>query len=318
MTEEERYDRLTEIFSPTFRHQLHELRKTNKRLVHYTTAENAVRIIQNEEVWLRSTRTMNDYSEIQHGYDCMVEALNNEHGSVFRQELDKLLPGVFEEAATQAENWAQTIRLNSYITCLSVHCNDEDEDGRLSMWRAYGGTTSVALVLNNKAFVGSTMELGAFSSGVDYISAPGLTARMRMLGDGLKEHSEFLGSCEKPQLIQALFMMFAATMLCTKHPGFAEELEWRVFHIPGLYGPGRLVRSVECIRGIPQLIYKVPLKNFDGVDPIGNAIPDLLDRVIIGPTEYPWVIREALVALLEDKQVANASDKVWVSGIPLR
>jgi len=318
LTDEERYERLTGIFAPYFQAQVNDLRTNNKRLVHYTNAENAMRIIAGEEVWLRSTRTMNDYSEIQHGYESLVEAVNSEPGAVFKQELEKLFPGLYDDAAKQADSWAQVIRNNSYITCLSVHRDDEDEDGRLSMWRAYGGANSVALVLNNKAFVGSTMELGAFSSAVHYMSATGLTAHVRMIGEGLREHSECLATCDKAEISQTLFTMFAATMLCTKHPGFAEEEEWRVFHIPQLYDQGRLVKSVECVRGVPQVVFKVPLKDFDGVPPIGNAIPDLLNRVIIGPTEYPYVIYEALVALLEQKGVQDAGKKVWVSGIPLR
>src|ERR1700756_4074915 len=39
-------------------------------------------------------------------------------------------------------------RLNTYIACVSEHLDSEDQNGRLSMWRAFGGTgTRVGIVL---------------------------------------------------------------------------------------------------------------------------------------------------------------------------
>jgi len=43
--------------------------KDGARLVHYTSAENAYRIISGKQVWLRNAHLMNDYSEMQHGLE---------------------------------------------------------------------------------------------------------------------------------------------------------------------------------------------------------------------------------------------------------
>ena len=42
---------------------------------------------------------------------------------------------------------------DTYLTSISEHRNKEDTFGRLSMWRAYGETTGVALVMNNSPFL---------------------------------------------------------------------------------------------------------------------------------------------------------------------
>jgi hypothetical protein len=43
----------------------------------------------------------------------------------------------------------------TYLACLSEH-QDEDEHGRLPMWRAYGATTGIALVINAAPVIGPT------------------------------------------------------------------------------------------------------------------------------------------------------------------
>ena len=48
----------------------------------------------------------------------------------------------------------------------------------------------------------------------------------------------------------------------------------------------RLEQDVKIINGVPQIIYKIPLFNAleEGLD--GIEIPQILDRIIIGPSEY--------------------------------
>ena len=45
---------------------------------------------------------------------------------------------------------------------------------------------------------------------------------------------------------------------------------------------------------------------------------ELVNRVIIGPSRFPYVLADAFVALLEAAGVTDAGDKVFVSDIPLR
>jgi hypothetical protein len=47
-------------------------------------------------------------------------------------------------------------------------------------------------------------------------------------------------------------------------------------------------------------------------------IPSLINRIIIGPTQYPWAMWKAFVTLLSEAGVENAASKVFTSDIPLR
>ena len=102
--------------------------------------------------------------------------------------------------------------------------------------------------------------------------------------------------------------MFQFAAICTKHPGFSEEQEWRAIYLPKLGEPSHLKMEIRSISGVPQLIYKIPLRN----------IPGLFNRLIIGPTQYPGALRDAFVELLTKAGVEKAAEKVFVSHIPLR
>ena len=44
----------------------------------------------------------------------------------------------------------------------------------------------------------------------------------------------------------------------------------------------------------------------------------IFDRLIIGPSPYPWVMYQAFVAALAEIGVPDASNRVFVSDIPIR
>jgi len=46
--------------------------------------------------------------------------------------------------------------------------------------------------------------------------------------------------------------------------------------------------------------------------------PQVFDRLIVGPTPYPWPIYGAFVEALNANGVPNADERVFVSNIPIR
>ena len=76
-----------------------------------------------------------------------------------------------------------------------------------------------------------------------------------------------------------------------------------------------LTKSVEVISGIPQPVYSIPLRSFEGYD---ISIASILDRIIIGPSNFPGALLEAFWHELEASGVPDAKQKVFVSDIPLR
>ena len=132
----------TRIFHPYAVKQIEEFSSRGYvRFVYYTSAETAFRILDTKRIWMRNVTCMSDYSEVQHGFNILNGILSKpENRRAFNEALDCCAPGCGEEAISAFNSWWADIRFNNYITCISEHDDSEDQHGRLSMWRAYGGS----------------------------------------------------------------------------------------------------------------------------------------------------------------------------------
>jgi hypothetical protein len=141
--------KLEGIFMPHARKQRHELYGSDPdpRFVHYTSAENALSIIRTKRLWMRSTVCMNDYREVQHGWDILAKFFK-ENIERFCSAVDAVAPGAAKEAIRRFDGWwEQGIRFHTYVASVSEHLRKEDFHGRLSMWRAFGNNaTRVGIV----------------------------------------------------------------------------------------------------------------------------------------------------------------------------
>lgn len=286
------------------------------RFVHYSSADSAMSILTNREVWLRNTTCMNDFSEVEHGIEALVEAYGSPTGKQFQKILNETLGDVCKEVERLFNSHLNGLRYNSYIICVSEHRTVEDVTGRLSMWRAYGSTAGVALVMKAAAFRSKTNFLGAYSSPVRYVDKSGLEDEFSRIVEGFSQNVALLKTLDRDLVKGHLFNMFKWAALSIKHPGFLEELEWRVVHSPTLEPSKVLKPAIKTIRGVPQKVFRLPLQKFE--DGFSTAIPDLIDRIIIGPSEYPLAMHEAFVELLRDAGVPDPLQRVFVSDIPLR
>src|SRR5262245_50818927 len=71
----------------------------NGRFVHYTSAENGLRILQSSELWMRNTVCMTDYSEVRHGHALLHEFFQRQvHRDRLFAALDKCSAGVAKDA----------------------------------------------------------------------------------------------------------------------------------------------------------------------------------------------------------------------------
>lgn len=309
---------LAKIVMPFASKRMEEVRQTGRRFVHYSSAEAAVGMLTNAEVWMRKASCMNDFMEIEHGLQCLFYAYNAEAGEPIRKCLEAVFPGICEELHEPFNNWIPSFKGDTYLTCLSEHDDDEDEIGRLSMWRAYGGSTGTALVLNNAPFLSPSNVLKAYSSPVAYLSPDEFRDELFIVASQIADNASYFQLLGREQFRDLLFHIFRFSVLCTKHPGFREEREWRIVHSPSIERSEKLKPDVKVIRGIPQSIMKIPLEDFPDEGFTGAAIPSLVNRIIIGPSMYPSAMREAFVILLQNAGVEDAEDKVWISRIPLR
>lgn len=311
-------ERIMQIFFPYSYRKSEEIKQQKGRFVYYTSAETAASVIERRQVWMRNTMIMNDYREVEHGFDCLNAAYKGKPGTKFNAVLDSCFPGLAEEVNKLFNSWLPTIRHDSYITCLSEHLPSEDMHGRLSMWRAYGSQTGVALVLNSAVFFSDTDVLKAYSSPVAYVNQNEFSDVFFTIADQMKEATEFVVSLGREPVKNMVFNMFRFAVLCTKHPGFHEEREWRVVASPKMFPSDYLIPSLEVVRGIPQTVLKIDLINHEDKGLTGLAVPELLNRVIIGPCQYPAVVFKAFAQLLENAGIKDGWQKIAISDIPLR
>ncbi len=306
------------FFSKIFLHQ-NRIKEENKRFVHYTTAESAYKIIESKKVFLRNTKTMNDFSEVQHGIDCLIETYNNSDvGHEFRELLEKIHPGITKKLEGHFNGWQPSFKNQSFIFSISEHEDNEDSLGRLSMWRAYGKGTGVALVLNSFPFLQENDHLSAYTVKVEYISSDDYSKSLRQITDGLIDNFDLIKSLSEDHLIRIIFDVFKFTALSAKHKGFSEEQEWRVIYNPELEPSNYIDHEVHILNGLPQEVHCIKLQNIPEINLMGTEVSEILDRIIIGPSDYADTIYKAFEYLLKGNGISNPREKIFISSIPLR
>jgi hypothetical protein len=187
------------------------------------------------------------------------------------------------------------------------------------MWRAYGGTSGVALIFNSDVFISSeNANLPAYTSPVLYATEDIYHDRFHEVVASITNAEEYVKSIGRAGLKEGLLSAFLFAVLATKHPGFSEEREWRVTHSPELHPSDLIKRSIENCRGEPQIVYKIRLQNDSQNRLKGMELSEILDSVIIGPTANPDAVEEAFVEFLSIAGHADPRSAVRTSNIPLR
>lgn len=318
--------KLRDIFAPHEGRRRDDLIRHNRRLIHYTSAAAAVSIIRNGRVWMRNVRCMNDFMEVEHGFQLLQRSFSPPVDSETEKglravgaALDAVFPGLTEDSIKWFDGSLFQLRNKTYVTCLSEHDPSENDYGRLSMWRSYtANQVGVGLVINPLPLYSLSDTFGAFSSPVYYFEDNDLRDLFLEIANNISTNKDFLQSKGREAIKGYFCMLLRAVAMCTKHPGFLEEKEWRIMHTEKLDEKGTLELDVECIAGIPQPVYKIPLQDHAPSGMTGISIPDLLEHVLIGPTQFPIPVWDAIVIELEKAGVKDAESKVSYSNIPLR
>ncbi len=320
-TPQEFVERLFSVLSPGLLEEARRLESGESQLVHYTTAENAVNIIRSRTFWLRNVRCMNDYSEVQHGINLLVKTFGGE-GNPRIEKLytvfDIIAPGAAKAAVDLFNLWIPKLPDITFIGCLSQ--TDRDEDiGRLSMWRAYSSPSSgIALVLDSSPFVAETDKLGAYSLPVAYLSDEEFIQGIDNCIAALEATVPTLKGIEADTVTQTIFWWLLCLAVGCKHPGFHEEREWRIIYIPEMNRSNVIMQAVEVVRGLPQIVQKIPLIDDADNGLLGASPATLIRTLVIGPTDYPLVQYDAFAELLSEAGVENPHEKLKLSLIPLR
>ncbi|WP_226647656.1 DUF2971 domain-containing protein [Microbulbifer variabilis] len=316
--EQEMYKKLEEILAPYVVEGRTRVSENSHKFVHYTSAQNALNIIRSQELWLRSPSCMNDYMEVSRGFDMFTKFLNHsENGEKFQNILNQIGENTWQSVVNGFRNWWEKSRLDTYLASISLHIAEESQHGRLSMWRAYGGDTGkAALVFNNPPQI---QNLRVILSPALYYSNEQLEAELHKIMNNIEDNITYLKNLPEDIVWSSVVMTLIILTVCLKHPGFKEEQEWRVIYFPEMDIEEKfLVDNVETINGIPQIVYKLPFVNDEEMGITGLSISEVLDSILIGPTQYPQVIYHAFSRELRDRGFNDSEARISFSGIPLR
>lgn len=314
--------KMLEIFFTYDRMRHREARDSGKLLAHYTTADTALKIIRGRSMWLRNAAVMNDFSEIEHGKSAMAPVLAGPLGDRFRAAMDMISPELAADVMRRHDEHRNHAREAVFTASLSEH-DPADRLGRLSMWRAYGGPVAgIALLFHAEAAdleIEPNLEVGV--SPVLYGGPIEFHQEFEKTIINIEKNTEFLKEFDPKIISNAATQILQLSMFSIKHPGFAEEREWRIIHRPYEFSSAAVVPLNISLNGIPQTIYELPFHNPDkGQD---FNIPQLelnqiLAGVLLGPCGYPETVFRALVDELTAAGVQDAAKKIIVSNIPLR
>jgi hypothetical protein len=134
----------------------------------------------------------------------------------------------------------------------------------------------------------------------------------------VEKERDHLASFDRQYLRDVVLNVLRFAILCTKHPAFEEEREWRVVYTPALFESAHVKRHVRTIKGVTQPVHDLPLQNLPQEGLIGIEIPELVHKIIVGPTQYGSALSTALWFLLKDAGVDNPTNCIVTSGVPLR
>lgn len=312
--------KLHEIFFNASANKLKNL-DTDTQFVHYTNSVAAMEIIRNREIWMRDPAFMNDTREISHGLDCIFRAIKkSEAGKIFLgllRDLDQRIP---DDLFKHLDGPNFNPYVENYITCLSEHPSNRNEHGLLSMWRAYGGGSGVAIVVKPLNVVDGPGILNIVTSPVMYTGTTDndLEGELKTINSNIRNNLDYLRELDKDFILLVAINFIRIASLSIKHRAFEEEREWRLIYSPKLSKSDHMEIDVKAINGVPQRIYKIPLRSTPCGKKTGAELHDILDRVIIGPTQFEEATKNAFIKLLKDAEVPNAEEKVFLSKVPLR
>ena len=291
-------------------------------LAHYTSIGALENILKTDEVWFSNPLFMNDLEEMRFGI--------NEGTRLFLQSqmvesacASPARAATLRHAYTHYFNeFDQKQALDVYVFCLSQH-DQKNNDGILSMWRAYGGQGNGAAIVFKTDFATFNAVSPLLFSKITYGSTGD---RIAFLEKKLGEWCRVLGDAALPdaQLYLAAYQLFSVIKLFAltwKHDGFLEEREWRIIYMPER-DPNRLLmkRGLHYIvsnRGVePKLRLKIaPIPELSTAQ---WRFGDIVDRMILGPAVSSPLAKSSVIRMLQAINKPDFESRVIASTIPLR
>lgn len=305
-------------------------------LTYYTNLDTAIKIIKNKEIWMRKISLMNDYSEFLYGENIVKEIINRKLTNKLEMVLKHL--NLEKKDFYEAFEKALLLKKQVYILSLTMESENEKDDGRLSMWRAYGNDIGVAFVFNNRALIDvfasavhdscAKDDVLAFLFPITYGEKNKIEKDIELMFDKVLSFSpEYICFSNTYELLNAVVNNLIFAMMIQKHPGFREEKEIRFWHgrldEPSENEDNRIIQiKDEALGGINQRVAVIKFDKlfYTNKETLDGMWSTLFEKIIIGPMQKEK--GEALLEVLYDKLKATDKtfnkEKIQLSGIPYR
>lgn len=291
-------------------------------LAHYTSIATLENIVRSEEIWFSNPLCMNDIDELKFG---MMEGARAFRDSV---EIRDACPTADYYEAVRAQFDQMFHRydaehvFDTYIFCLSEH-KPELKDGRLSMWRGYGGNGHGAAIVfdaGNIDYIDGNVPL--IVAQVTYAST---RDRMDWISRKMVEFAALLRTHPVPVErvyipIYHLFERIKIFALFTKHDGFSEEAEWRIAFLKERDVLGRFDSMFGYSVGRngvePRLKFRIkPVEGYTGSD---LNLEKIVHQIILGPMMASPLAVSSVKRMLSAVGKPGLANKVTASSTPYR
>lgn len=289
-------------------------------LAHYTSAQTLEAIFRGKQLWLSHPMLMNDLEELQWGIHAGIrvlsqhEGLMNACGATERFALLQKYLGEFVAADGVAD--AHSI----FVACFCEH-KQEEHDGLLSMWRAYGANGGGAAIIFDTGKLNPQDDSPFILSSVKYGSA---SQREEWISRKFDEVAGFLAANpshidEELLSIVAYFLLARLKVfaLTTKHQGFEEEREWRLIYLPERDDQQKYTQYIDYAVSPSGFQPKMKLPLTPEVSGM-IELQDLVTEIMLGPAHGSALSLTAVRRMLSLRGLDDLSARVRQSMTPFR
>lgn len=290
-------------------------------LAHYTSIDVLERIVSTDELWFSHPLGMNDTEELLFGIEIGAAEFRKSTGLATACGTDarhRLLLKAFDQAHAQFWN---AHAFDTYVFCTSEHETD-DHDGRLSMWRGYGGNGTGAAIIFDSAKLNADDVSPLILDRVTYDTRENRVAwiqsRVSLLADMLRQLKPPDDQLHIPAI--AFLERLKRFSLFTKDRGFHEEQEWRAVYVRERDTQRRLDGMFGYAKGrngvLPRL--KLQVAPLEGSFSETFSLSQLVNRIILGPSQSGPLALLTVRRMLEQLGKGDIAQRVFASSIPFR
>lgn len=196
-------------------------------LFHYTTATGLLGILKNGNIWATDLRFLNDAQESVYARDTVIGAIEEMENPVrssdhWAHKHGQAAMDTFERYHRFVLDVLRSSEFGVYVTCF---CESGD---LLSQWRGYGQDHGYAIEITKGSLRDVAKAIPAYPPATGLFKVQyGLDAANEVVAGAIQAVADF--NLNHPGVKAHYSALAVSSMLAqVKHPGFAEEHEWRL------------------------------------------------------------------------------------------